>query len=203
MPFGNATMNEGRAPDDNPDTPFDAKTFREALGLFATGVTIITTIAADGSRVGITANSFSSVSLDPPLVLFSIARKAYSLSAFQQAGRFVINVLAADQAPLSNRFATPSSDKWQGIEHESWAGCPIIPGSLAHFECRTQTMYDEGDHVIIVGRVVRLAHVGSGDPLLFFHGLYRHLQPLSVEFAGRGSPPVFPPLTGLDPWFSG
>ena len=181
---------------------FDARAFRHALGLFATGVTIVSTLAPDGSRVGITANSFSSVSLDPPLVLFSIARKAYSLSAFEQSGRFVVNVLGAEQAGLSNRFASASTDKWQGIDDESWDGCPTIRDALARFECRTQAMHDGGDHVIVVGRVVRLAQ-GVGEPLLFYRGLYRHLQPLSVEFAGRGEPPVFPPLTGLDPWFSG
>ena len=195
-------MSDAHVQDGSVEEAFDSRTFRHALGLFATGVTIITTVAPDGSCVGITANSFSSVSLEPPLVLFSIARKAYSLAAFEQAGRFVVNVLSAEQAGFSNRFATASADKWQGIDGETWDGCPTIPDALARFECRTHAMHDGGDHVIMVGRVVRLSQ-GSGEPLLFYRGLYRHLQPLSVEFASRGEPPVFPPLTGLDPWFSG
>lgn len=196
-------MSESRPTEDVGEVSFDPRTFRQALALFATGVTIITTVAPDGTRIGITANSFSSVSLDPPLVLFSVARKAYSLPAFKQSGRFVINVLGAEQAPLSNRFATTSREKWQGMDHESWRGCPILVGTLAHFDCLTHAMLDGGDHVIIVGRVVQLSQTASGDPLIFYGGLYRRLESFAVEFAGRGDPPVFPPLTGLDPWFSG
>ena len=197
-------MNDVPADDTHPAPTFDARSFRDALGWFATGVTVITTVAADGAPVGITANSFSSVSLDPPLVLFSLARKAYSLKAFQDAGRFAINVLAADQAKVSNRFATALTEKWQGLKYECWSsGCPMITGALASFDCVTHAMYDGGDHVIMVGRVLQLWRMGEGEPLVFCRGLYQRLEPPTIEYAGHRDLPVLPPLTGLDPWFSG
>ena len=196
-------MNEATVQEERPSDAFDARTFRQALGWFATGVTIITTICPDGTPVGVTANSFSSVSLDPPLVLFSLARKAFSLAAFQESGRFAVNVLSGEQALLSNRFATASSDKWRDVDFERGeSGCPIIGGALASFDCTIHATCDGGDHLIIVGRVLRLRQALQGDPLLFCRGSYRHLAPISVEYERRDGP-IPAPLSGLDPWFSG
>lgn len=153
---------------------------RDALGWFATGVTIVTTCAENGERIGITANSFNSVSLDPPLVLFSLDRRAYSLPVFERAGRFAVNVLDESQADLSSRFARPSGDKWNGTPCESGLdGCPVLSESLAVFECETHACHDGGDHVIFIGRVRRLRVRDDGRPLLFARGRYGRL----AEFA--------------------
>lgn len=151
----------------------DPKEFRRALGQFATGVTIVTAIAEDGARVGITANSFASVSLDPPLVLWSIARQALTFPHFQRAGWYAINVLGAQQHALSRRFATAGIDKFDGIPWDSGLhGLPLLPGALARFECRAEARHDGGDHLILVGRVERFEQFG-GEPLVFHSGIYR------------------------------
>ena len=149
----------------------DSRALRHALGRFATGVTVITT-CADGKREGMTANSFSALSLDPPLVLWSIVRKAASLPSFLAAGRFAINVLNASQAPLSHHFATPHRDKFEGIEVERGLdGLPLLPGALASFECRTEQTLDGGDHILFIGRVQRIRYA-DGEPLIFSTGRY-------------------------------
>ncbi|MBT3558555.1 MAG: flavin reductase family protein [Rhodospirillales bacterium] len=151
----------------------DTKELRFAFGNFATGITIVTSLDADGEPLGITANSFSSVSLDPPLVLFSVDRGAYSLEAFQISRRFAINILSTDQEDMSNRFAKASVDKWSGVDFETWeTGCPILTGSLASFDCRTWQTYDGGDHVIFVGEVEQMSLNTDLEPLLFFRGRY-------------------------------
>ncbi|MBT7777927.1 MAG: flavin reductase family protein [Rhodospirillales bacterium] len=151
----------------------DTKELRFAFGNFATGITIVTSLDADGEPLGITANSFSSVSLDPPLVLFSVDRGAYSLEAFQISRRFAINILSTDQEDMSNRFAKASVDKWSGVDFETWeTGCPILTGSLASFDCRTWQTYDGGDHVIFVGEVEQMSLNTGLEPLLFFRGRY-------------------------------
>lgn len=151
----------------------DPRMFRETLSCFATGVTIITSVTRDGELLGITANSFNSVSLDPPLVLFSLDRRAYSLPAFEEAGCFAINVLRDSQKQLSNVFAKALADKWSGVRYEVWdTGCPILSDSLASFECETQATHDGGDHVIFIGRVMRMARSGDGAPLLYYRGAY-------------------------------
>ena len=151
----------------------DTKELRFAFGNFATGITIVTSLDADGEPLGITANSFSSVSLDPPLVLFSVDRGAYSLEAFQISRRFAINILSTDQEDMSNRFAKASVDKWPGVDFETWeTGCPILTGSLASFDCRTWQTYDGGDHVIFVGEVEQMSLNTDLEPLLFFRGRY-------------------------------
>ncbi len=153
------------------DGTHDGRQLRNALGRFATGVTVITT-SADGKREGMTANSFSALSLDPPLVLWSIVRKSASLPNFLAAGRFAINVLDASQAALSHRFATPQKDKFEGIEVErGMDDLPLIPGALASFECRTEQTIDGGDHLLFVGRVQRVRYA-DGDPLIFSAGRY-------------------------------
>lgn len=155
----------------------DRRAFRDALGCFATGVTVVTSVTPQGELLGITANSFNSVSLDPPLVLFSLDRSAYSLKAFQESGCFAINVLREDQVALSSNFARPLSDKWHGVAYELWdTGSPILKDALASFECRTHSVYDGGDHLIFVGRVLRLRSQTEGQPLLFFRGAYRRID---------------------------
>jgi len=154
------------------ETGFDMRSFRDALGSFATGVTVITTRASDGSPVGLTANSFNSVSLEPPMVLWSLARSSRSLAAFEQASHWAVHVLAADQEAVSNRFARRGEEKFAGLALEHGAGdVPLLPGCAARFECRGALRYDGGDHVIFVGEVVRFAR-GDAAPLVFHAGQY-------------------------------
>ena len=154
---------------------FDSRSFRSALGSFATGINIVTSIGPDGEPLGFTANSFNSVSLDPPLVLFSLDRRAYSLKAFESAGVFAINVLREDQEQVSTAFARALSNKWDSVAFETWeTGCPILADALANFECETKSMHDGGDHVIFVGQVLAL-RTNEGRPLLYYRGAYRQL----------------------------
>jgi flavin reductase (DIM6/NTAB) family NADH-FMN oxidoreductase RutF len=146
---------------------------RRSLGCFATGVTVITCCAHDGRACGITANSFSSVSLDPPLILWNIARVSNSLQACLDAEHFAIHVLKSSQRHLAEQFARPVHTIFDGVEYEISADrVPILEDSLARFDCRTDTIHESGDHYIIVGEV--LNHVRSeGEPLLFYAGNYR------------------------------
>lgn len=158
------------------DGSLDPLRFRGALGLFATGVTVVTANHPQAGLIGITANSFSSVSLDPPLVLFSIANSARSLQAFLEAPGFCVNVLRKDQRALSVRFARQGGDKWEGVDHATGRfGAPILPNTMAAFDCLHHAQYEGGDHRIIVGRVVDMEHNIEGEPLLFFGGRYRAL----------------------------
>jgi flavin reductase (DIM6/NTAB) family NADH-FMN oxidoreductase RutF len=152
---------------------FDRRDFRKALGQFSTGVTVITTRAIDGRRVGMTANSFSSVSLDPPLVLWSLARQAPSVGDFTGASHFAINVLAAHQHHLSRQFSTPQADKFGGVDCcEGTAGVPLLNGVIARFVCRNVKQYDGGDHLIFIGEVERYDRF-DGEPLVFHSGYYQ------------------------------
>ena len=151
---------------------FDRRDFRRALGQFATGVTVVSTRAKDGRRVGLTVNSFSSVSLDPPLVLWSLSRQAPSFADFAGASHFAINVLAANQHHLSRQFSTPLPDKFAGVECiEGPAGCPLLCGATAHFVCRNLRQLDGGDHVIFLGEVEEYKW-REGEPLVFHSGRY-------------------------------
>ncbi len=151
----------------------EPRDFKEALGCFATGVTVITAVGPRGELVGITANSFNSVSLDPPLILFSLNRRAYSLRAFLSTQAFAVNILRAGQEEISDRFARALEDKWSEIDYELWdSGCPILTAALASFECKIRHTYHGGDHVIFVGEVLRLCHDPEGQPLLFHGGKY-------------------------------
>lgn len=147
---------------------------RRAFGQFATGVTIVTTLDAEGKPVGVTASSFNTVSLQPPLVLWSIARSAYSFAAFAEAGHFAVHVLDADQRGLSDRFARASSDKFADLRvGEGAGGVPLLEAVSTVFECETAHRYDGGDHLILVGRVVRLQLPENAlAPLLFHRGRY-------------------------------
>jgi flavin reductase (DIM6/NTAB) family NADH-FMN oxidoreductase RutF len=152
--------------------PLDPREFRRALGSFATGVTVITTSRSGGEPVGLTANSFSSVSLDPPLVLWSLSLKSPSLRAFEEAGHFAVNVLAEDQVEVSRRFSTPLPDKFDGVQwHRGVASLPLIDGTLARLECQVTARHVSGDHVIFIGQVQRFAYE-SRAPLVFCQGRY-------------------------------
>jgi flavin reductase (DIM6/NTAB) family NADH-FMN oxidoreductase RutF len=156
----------------------DPTAFRRALGSFATGVAVVTTCDKAGANRGITVNSFSSVSLDPPLILFCLDRAAMSFDCFSEADRFAVNVLDKRQQDLSVRFATASADKWEGVDCEHLAGgLPLLRGCLANLICSRQSLYDGGDHVIIVGRVVELLGTIDGDPLIYFQSAYRSIGP--------------------------
>lgn len=154
---------------DSARTDFDIRAFRDALGGFATGVTVITACSEDGRRVGLTASSFNAVSLDPPLVLWSLDRQAESLPIFRDVGHYAVNVLAADQMALSQRFARPVEDKFVGLDyHEGLGHAPLFEGCVARFECRNANRHDGGDHLIFVGEVARFELFDR--PALLYHG---------------------------------
>ena len=156
----------------------DQRTLRDGLGRFATGVTVITCVDADRQACGITANSFSSVSLTPPLVLWNIAKVSQSLEAYLAAEHFGINVLTASQRPAAQHFAASRHDRFAGIPHSLTArNVPRLADTLAWFECRTYRIHDCGDHHIIVGEVLDFS-MTDAEPLLFFRGNYRHLDSL-------------------------
>ena len=158
---------------------FSSQEFRTALGMFATGVTIVTARGADGQVIGLTANSFNSVSLTPPLVLWSLSRAAASLAVFSAGSHYAINVLAADQKDLAERFASRGIDRWTGVPFETGAGgAPVLHGAAATFECFNRSRYEEGDHVIFVGEVERCTHLPGASPLLFHGGRYYTEHPL-------------------------
>ena len=153
---------------------------RRSLGRFATGVTVVTCCAADGRPCGITANSFSSVSLEPPQVLWNIAKVSNSLEAYLQAEYFAIHVLREDQQHLAEHFARTDHTVYNGIEHTvSPDGVPILQNVLARFDCKTYQIYDSGDHHIIVGEVMKHER-SQGRPLLFYGGSYGALDKTSA-----------------------
>lgn len=155
----------------------DARTLRDALGCFATGVTIVTAIAPDGTPIGLTANSFTSVSLDPPLLLVCIANGAGSAPALRAADRFCVNVLQIGQQPASNRFAGKGEDRFAATDWTTGEnGAPVLGGSLSSFECTRHAVHEGGDHFILVGRVTRATFEPRRDPLLYFRGKYRRLH---------------------------
>ena len=155
---------------------FDNAHFRQTLGQFATGVTVITTRLADGSFRGLTASSFNSVSLDPPLVLWSLGTTANSLPIFTGNSHYVINVLADDQAHLAKQFSSRQEDPWGGVEFElSRTGQPILKGAAAWLECHNRSRYPEGDHVILVGEVEH-CEFSPRAPLIFHGGQFRSLR---------------------------
>ena len=156
----------------------EPRILRDALGCFATGVTVVTTINEIGEPLGLTANSFTSVSLDPPLILFALARKSANLTAFEKAGRFAVNVLHIGQQPVGGRFASRDVARFEGVD---WAmrgegGSPILAGSLASFDCHTHAIHDGGDHLIFIGHVNHAWFEPHRDPLLYFRGKFRRLH---------------------------
>lgn len=154
--------------------PGEPGELRRSLGSFSTGVTIVTTVAPDGRRVGLTANSFTSVSIDPPLVLWSLAGRSPNRPVFETCRHFAINVLAYEQEELCKRFATPSiADKFAGVAlREGVGGVPLLDGAVAQFECSMHAQHPGGDHLIFIGKVE--AHRWSGRvPLVFSQGVLR------------------------------
>lgn len=150
--------------------------FRRVLGHFATGVTVITTRDADAHPVGLTASAFSSVSLEPPLVLVCVDHKSQTYPALRDGGRFAVNILREDNEAISRRFASTRLDKFDGVPFRPGTlDLPLIEGALAHIECRTVGAHVEGDHTIFVGRV-ESASAGEGEPLLYFRGRYHRLR---------------------------
>ncbi len=169
-------------------SPFDARAFRDALGSFPTGVAIITTTGADGQPIGLTCNSFSSVSLDPPLVSWGLRQSSKNLVNFQAAGAFAINILAEDQKDLSARFANGQVvDKFEGVTfRRGHRGLPIIDDCVASFECDTHAEHVAGDHVLFLGRVVNLEQGRQEDSLVFYRGAYMMLTQSLRDLADRG-----------------
>ncbi|MGF6595404.1 flavin reductase (DIM6/NTAB) family NADH-FMN oxidoreductase RutF [Paraburkholderia sp. GAS448] len=154
------------------DSSFDVIEFRRALGAFVTGVTVVTTIQPDGTPRGFTANSFTSVSLDPALILVCIAKTASSHPVFSQTQRFAVSVLAEDQRPVSGVFASKSADKFAQVAwHARRTGSPVMDGAAASFDCETHQVVDAGDHIILIGRVVDFTH-SSATPLGYCRGAY-------------------------------
>lgn len=156
--------------------PFlDTRSLRDALGEFATGVAVVTACSRDGQPVGVTINSFASVSLDPPLVLWSLGLQSPSMAVFEACSHYAVNILAADQVELSQRFSQSQNDKFSGIETKVGAGgTPLLPGCCAWFECRNELRYPGGDHVILVGHVENFSRQEK-PPLIFHGGQYRKL----------------------------
>tara|TARA_R110000782_G_scaffold15505_8_gene45286 strand:+ start:67 stop:543 length:477 start_codon:yes stop_codon:yes gene_type:complete len=149
---------------------FDSTAYRRALGCFATGVAVVTARDANGEKIGITVNSFNSVSLNPPLVLWSIGEESLSYTAFVEADYFAVNVLATHQRDVCKRFASSGGDKFLDLHcEEGIEGVPLLPEFSAVFECKTEHRYDGGDHKIIVGRVQRFEDRRT-DPLIFYRG---------------------------------
>ncbi len=151
---------------------FDPRAFRNTLSQFATGVTIITTVDEDGAPVGITASSFNSVSMDPPLILWSLAKDSYSLPCFQKAEYYNIHILSQTQEDISNLFARPGADKFGDVGFMPGRdSTPILKDCAALLECRTRHQYDGGDHIIFVGEVLSHDHCET-EPLIFHQGQY-------------------------------
>jgi len=156
-------------------TVIGADEFRRVLGHFATGITVVATRDGEGRPTGLTVSAFSSVSLDPPLVLVCVDQKAQSYPALVQQGRFSVNVLREDQEDVSRRFATTRLDKFDGLPHHlSSLGLPLLDHALAQLECVTVSTHVEGDHTVLVGRVEQV-HAGSGEPLVYYRARYRRL----------------------------
>ncbi len=157
-------------------TDFDPRALREAFGAFATGVTVVTGIDADGQRVGLTANSFTSVSLDPPLLLVCPARTASALPALQASWRFAVNVLSLDQQCVAERFTQRGVDRFADDGWSLWHGVPVLAGTCASFVCDVHAVLDGGDHAILVGRVKALRTAPDNEPLLYVRGRYRQVH---------------------------
>jgi len=163
---------------DDPEAVYAARRFRDVLGRFGSGVTVVTAVSND-EPVGLTCQSFSSVSLDPPLVLFVPAKTSRAWPLIQRSGRFCVNLLAADQADLSNTMASRGTDKFAEVK---WTpapqtGSPMLDGAIAHIDCSIHAVHEAGDHFVVIGRVLDLVTDDDGDddiaPLLFYRGKYR------------------------------
>jgi flavin reductase (DIM6/NTAB) family NADH-FMN oxidoreductase RutF len=158
---------------------FSERQFRDALAQFATGVTIVCARAPNGRYVGFTANSFSSASLDPPLILWTLSRRSSSLTGFEASARYAINVLAATQVDLARRFSRPHADRFADVAFRlGWSDAPLIEGCIAWFECRHHVRQRTGDHVLFVGEVMTVER-SPGAGLVFQHGRFAATTPLA------------------------
>jgi flavin reductase (DIM6/NTAB) family NADH-FMN oxidoreductase RutF len=152
---------------------FDSREFRNALGMFPTGVAVVTTRAGNGAFVGLTINSFSSLSLDPPLVLWSLNSRSPSAAAFERATHFAVNILCHDQVEISRRFASQVPNKFAELEVDAGLGdVPLIRGCSARIECRAHARHDGGDHLLFIGHVERFAYDREKRPLVYHGGRY-------------------------------
>ncbi|MDR6413066.1 flavin reductase family protein [Paraburkholderia terricola] len=177
----------GQTAEQTAQQAFDIAAFRRALGAFVTGVTVVTTIQPDGSPRGFTANSFTSVSLDPPLVLVCIAKTASSHAVFSQTRHFAVSVLAEDQKAVSGVFASKAADKFAQVAWQVRAtGAPVMNGAAAAFDCMTHDVVDAGDHIILIGRVVDFVHTSSS-PLGYCRGAYVNFSLSQDALAAAGS----------------
>jgi flavin reductase (DIM6/NTAB) family NADH-FMN oxidoreductase RutF len=156
--------------------PFAARDLRDAFGCYATGVTIVTSQTDSGERVGFTANSFTSVSLDPPLLLVCPATSASALPGLRAAGRFAVNILSPDSQPVADRFAMRGIDRFGEADWLDWEGVPVLASAKAAFACTLHADHDGGDHRIIVGLIRRFGLAPEADSLLYAHGRYRRLD---------------------------
>ncbi len=155
---------------------FDSLAFRQAMGRFTTGVTVVTTRNPKGGNIGVTVNSFASVSLDPPLVLFCLDKAALSFEAFGRSDQFAVNFLCAEQHALSVRFSTTTADKWEGVAYDIWpTDLPVLRDCLVNLGCQKEAVHEGGDHVIIVGRVDALRLDGEKRPLVYYQSGYREI----------------------------
>jgi 3-hydroxy-9,10-secoandrosta-1,3,5(10)-triene-9,17-dione monooxygenase reductase component len=169
--------------------PIDGKRFRQALGSFTTGITIVTTVDEAGADVGMTANSFNSVSLDPPMVLWSIGRHSSNFDVFVKAEHFAVHVLSAEQEALATRFATRGIERFAGLQLQRGAGnTPLLEGCAARFQCRTAFRHDSGDHVILVGEVLELDQLVC-EPLVFKGGRYALAVHKGADAVAEAVPP--------------
>jgi 3-hydroxy-9,10-secoandrosta-1,3,5(10)-triene-9,17-dione monooxygenase reductase component len=159
---------------DDEEAQDQARLFRDVLGRYASGVTVVTTLSA-GQPVGMTCQSFTSVSLDPPLVAFLPTKQSRAFASIQRAGTFCVNFLAAGQEGLSNAFASRGDDKFAGVEWSRSAvtGSPLLAGIVGHVDCTVRAVHEAGDHYLVMGKVVDLAVGDAEDPLLFYRGAYR------------------------------
>lgn len=155
----------------------DLKQLRNALGNFATGVTVMTAQSASGDKVGVTANSFNSLSMEPPLILWSLDKRSASYKVFSESDYFAVNILSSDQVELSNHFATKQMDKFASVNFDEGLGkSPLLIGCAASFECKVHKMIEAGDHWLIIGEVQQFNDVGNA-PLCFHKGKYANVQP--------------------------
>lgn len=167
---------------DGSDTGADSRALRNAFGCFTTGVTVVTTLTGEGHWAGFTANSFASVSLDPPLILMCIGHEASCLPALEASGVFAINVLHVDQEHLSRQFTAKNRDRFEGLKPEVWkSGAPVIPGCMANFDCETHHAFDAGDHRVFVGKVLKVGYDPDHEPLVFLRGGYRKVHTDQAE----------------------
>ena len=165
----------------NVSNSFDRLDLRKALGSFGTGVTIVTTKAHDDRLIGVTVNSFSSVSLEPAIVLWSLQKSSPNLAAYDHCGRFVINVLSLSQIEHSRRFSSPVPDKFSGIKYRiGLEGLPVLEGCSATFECQTVQRHDVGDHVLFLGEIHAYHHQEEA-ALLYVRGKYSHGASLDLQ----------------------